>query len=89
MKVRLKRSAVEAVLMRRNWTKTMLALKAGMHRTHLSDLLGSRANPGPRTRHRLLEILGGGFDDYFEIVDDEVRAARDGRRHALPAGRRA
>ena len=47
MRVRLKRAAVEIVLVRRNLTKTALALHAGLHRTHLSDLLAGRAAPGP------------------------------------------
>jgi transcriptional regulator with XRE-family HTH domain len=68
MKVRLKRAALEAALARRNWTKSALARLAGLHRTHLSDLLAGRTSPGPRTRKRLLEALGGGFDDYFEVV---------------------
>lgn len=70
MRVRLKRAAIEAALMRRNWTKTSLAHLAGLHRTHLSDLLSGRTNPGPRTRQRILEILGGEFEDFFEIVRD-------------------
>src|SRR5579883_2188876 len=71
MRVRLKRDAVEAALVRRNWTKLSLARLAGLHRTHLSDLLAGRANAGPQTRQRLLEILGGDFDDYFEIIHEE------------------
>ena len=88
MRVRLKRAAVEIVLVRRNLTKTALALHAGLHRTHLSDLLAGRATPGPQTRCRLLEILGGEFDDYFEIEErrgpasdeDRVLAALEFRR---------
>ncbi len=68
MRVRLKRAAVETALARRNWTKSALARVTGLHRTHLSDLLAGWTSPGPRTRERLLEILGGEFDDYFEIV---------------------
>jgi len=68
MRVRLKRVAVEAALVRRNWTKTALARLAGLHRTHLSDLLSGRTSPGPHTRQRILDILGGEFDDFFEIV---------------------
>jgi len=79
MRVRLKRAAVEIVLVRRNLTKTALALHAGLHRTHLSDLLAGRAAPGPQTRRRMLETLGGEFDDYFEIEDRRGRAS-DGER---------
>ncbi|HEV2438836.1 MAG TPA: helix-turn-helix transcriptional regulator [bacterium] len=68
VRVRLKRGAVEAALARHNLTKTALARAAGLHRTHLSDLLAGRATPGPRTRARLLGILGGTFDEFFEII---------------------
>ncbi len=71
IRVRLKRVAFEAALARRNMTKTALARAAGLHRTHLSDLLAGRASPGPRTRRRLLEALGASFDELFEIVGDE------------------
>jgi transcriptional regulator with XRE-family HTH domain len=79
MRVRLKRDAVEAALVRRNWTKTTLARLAGLHRTHLSDLLAGRANAGPQTRQRLLEILGGDFDDYFEIIHERKAMTEEDR----------
>lgn len=69
-RVRLKAEAVEAALARRNITKTALAQAAGLHRTHLSDLLAGRASPGPRTRQRLLDVLCGAWDEFFEIVPD-------------------
>jgi len=72
MRVCLKRPAIEEALARRNLTKTALARLTGLHRTHLSDLLAGRANPGPQTRQRLLDILGGQFDDFFEIVEDHA-----------------
>lgn len=77
MRVRLKKAALEAVIARRNLTKTALAKRMGMHRTHLSDLLAGRTHPGPKTRERLLEALGGSFDEFFEIV--EPRRRRRGR----------
>jgi transcriptional regulator with XRE-family HTH domain len=69
MRVRLKRAALEAVIARRNLTKTALAKRMGMHRTHLSDLLAGRTHPGPKTWQRLLDALGGSFDEFFEIVE--------------------
>ncbi len=68
-RVRLKRAAVEAAIVRRNLTKTALARLAGLHRTHLSDLLAGRTSPSPRTRQRLQDALDGAFDDWFEIVE--------------------
>lgn len=69
MRVRLRQSALEAAIARRNLTKTALARKMGMHRTHLSDLLAGRTYPGPKSRQRLLDALGGTFDEFFEIVE--------------------
>jgi len=68
MQVRLKREVVEMAILRRNLTKTALARLAGLHRTHLSDLLAGRTAPGPQTRQRILDVLGGVFDDYFEVM---------------------
>lgn len=67
--VRLKAAELETALARRNLTKTAFAHLAGLHRTHLSDLLAGRVSPGPRTRQRLLDVLGGDFDEIFEIID--------------------
>lgn len=52
MRVRLRQATLEAAIARRNLTKTALAQKMGMHRTHLSDLLAGRTHPGPKTRQR-------------------------------------
>jgi transcriptional regulator with XRE-family HTH domain len=68
IRVRLKAAALEATVARRNMTKTELARLAGLHRTHLADLLAGRTNAGPRTRQRLLSVLGGDFDDWFEVA---------------------
>jgi transcriptional regulator with XRE-family HTH domain len=69
MRVRLRQAALEAAIARRNLTKTALAQQMGLHRTHLSDLLAGRTHPGPKTRQRLLDALGGTFDEFFEIVE--------------------
>ncbi len=71
VRVRLKAAALEAALARRNLTKTAFARLAGLHRTHLSDLLAGRTNPGPRTRRRLLATLNAEFDDLFEIAEKQ------------------
>ncbi len=73
MRVRLRQAALEAAIARRNMTKTALARKTGMHRTHLSDVLSGRTHPGPKTRQRLIDALGGTFDEFFEIVDGTKR----------------
>ncbi len=68
VRVRLKAAALEAELARRNLTKTAFARLAGLHRTHLSDMLPGRTRPGPRTRERLLQALEGRFDEFFKIT---------------------
>lgn len=88
MRVRLKRAAVELAILRRNLTKTALARLAGLHRTHLSDLLAGRTAPGPQTRQRLLDVLGGTFDDYFEVMRVRGRVSDAERvQQLLGAGR--
>jgi len=76
LRVRIKAAAIEEALARRNWTKTQLAGAAGLHRTHLSDLLAGRTSPGPRTRRRLLRVLGGEFDDFF-VLERKQRMDRE------------
>jgi transcriptional regulator with XRE-family HTH domain len=83
MRARLKRAAVEMAILRRNLTKTALARLTGLHRTHLSDLLAGRTAPGPQTRQRLLDVLGGDFDDCFEITRDHERSPDEGRVQQL------
>lgn len=73
MRVYLKAPAVESALARRNLTKTAFARLCGLNRTHLSDLLAGRTRPGPQTRRRLLEVLSGEFDDYFETDEGEAQ----------------
>lgn len=75
MRVRLKRAAVETAIAQRNLTKTALASQTGLHRTHVSDLLAGRTFAGPQTRRRLLQALGGTFDEFFEIIGPTRRRA--------------
>ncbi len=67
MRVRVKQDALEAALIRKNLTKTSFARLARLHRTYLSDVLADRVPPG-LVRQRILDALGGAFDEYFEIV---------------------
>ncbi len=71
----------------RSRTATAFARLVGLHRTHLSDLLAGRANPGPRTRRRLLEALNVEFDDLFEVGD--VRCGSKAQSHPLAEGWRS
>ncbi len=64
---RLRRGAIETRLVRLNWTKSELATRVGISRSHLSDLLASRKQPGPEVRARLLKALGATFDELFKV----------------------
>ena len=79
VRVRLRRSAVEMQLTRRNWTRAQFARLVGVHRSYLSDLLAGRKYVGPALRQRLLETLSATFDDLFEIIP---------ARASLPPGQR-
>ncbi len=68
LRVRLKARAFEEALARRNMTKAAFARQTGLNRTHLSDLLAGRTVPGARTQQRILNALGGTFEQFFEIV---------------------
>jgi transcriptional regulator with XRE-family HTH domain len=72
-RVRVKRDALEVALVRKNLTKTAFARAARLHRTYLSDILAGRASPGPAARQRMLDVLGGSFDDYFDIMGQGAR----------------
>jgi transcriptional regulator with XRE-family HTH domain len=67
-KVLLKTEAVERAIAALNMSKSEFARRAGLHRTHLSDLLSGRCRPGPQTRERIMAVLGGAFGDWFEII---------------------
>lgn len=76
MRFRAKRAAIEAAMARRNLTKTALAREIGYTRTHLSDVLAGRVSPGPKMQRRLLDAVGGTFDELFEIVEHGPRRKR-------------
>ncbi len=76
MRIRVRRAALEAALARRNLTMTALAREIGYTRTHVSDLLAGRVSPGPKMQQRLLDVLGGTFDELFEIVESGRRRRR-------------
>lgn len=72
----MRRAAVEAALTRRNLTKSALAREMGYTRTHVTDLLAGRVSPGPKMQQRLLDVLGGKFDEFFELVEPGRRRRR-------------
>lgn len=86
VRVRLRRNALEAQLVRRNWTRAHLAHLVGIHRSYLSDVLAGRRYVGPTLRQRLLETLGATFDDFFEII--AVRRSPPSDRKKRPSRER-
>lgn len=76
MRIRVKRAAVEAAILCRHLTKAALARDMGYTRTHITDVLAGRVSPGPKMQQRLLDVLGGTFDKFFEIVEPGRRRRR-------------
>jgi transcriptional regulator with XRE-family HTH domain len=69
MTVRVRQAALEAALARRNLTKTALAREMGYTRTHVLDVLAGRVSPGPKMQRRILDVLGGSFAEFFEVIN--------------------
>ncbi|HEX7123400.1 MAG TPA: helix-turn-helix domain-containing protein, partial [Gemmatimonadaceae bacterium] len=83
MRVRLRHDHLQLLLAKSRLTQNRWALKLGFSRGHWSDLVNGRhPYPSPKTRERLLEILGVPFEELFVIEpgatswsDVDVRAA--------------
>jgi transcriptional regulator with XRE-family HTH domain len=72
VKVKLKRTALEVAMSRKNITQRDLALKIGFSRSHLSHIISGRREPSPVLRRVILEYLPEcTFDDLFVIEETE------------------
>jgi transcriptional regulator with XRE-family HTH domain len=78
IKVKVNTAAVEKELIRRNLSQNMLAIKAGISSSYISQLISGERYPSPQTRQKLQKALQPlTFDDIFIIEDSESDS--DGR----------
>jgi len=68
MRVRLNQQRLLAFLAQSRLSQNHWALKLGLSRGHWSEIVnGKHLYPSPKTRERMLEVLGLPFDDLFEV----------------------
>src|SRR4029077_15258433 len=68
MRVRLNSKRLQEVLARKTLSQNHWAIKLGLSKGHLSNLLsGKHPFPSAHTRERLLDVTGARFDELFEI----------------------
>ncbi|HKS05935.1 MAG TPA: ADOP family duplicated permease [Gemmatimonadaceae bacterium] len=68
MRVRLNAQRLLEVLAKSRLSQNHWALKLGLSRGHWSEIVnGKHPYPSPKTRQRMLEVLGLSFDELFEI----------------------
>ncbi|HSR67713.1 MAG TPA: hypothetical protein VLU25_07210, partial [Acidobacteriota bacterium] len=72
MRVKLRHGRLAKQLARSRMSQNAWALKLGLSRGHLSNLVnGKRPYPGPATRRKLMKGLQLSFEDLFEVELDE------------------
>jgi predicted permease len=68
MRVRLNQQRLLAFVAQSRLSQNHWALKVGLSRGHWSEIVnGKHPYPSPKTRERMLEVLGLPFDELFEI----------------------
>ncbi|HWZ28946.1 MAG TPA: ADOP family duplicated permease [Gemmatimonadales bacterium] len=68
MRVRLDLEKLQSLLARSRLSQNHWALKVGLSRGHWSDIVnGKHPYPSPKTRQRMLEVLGVPFETLFAI----------------------
>ncbi|MEL7562563.1 helix-turn-helix transcriptional regulator [Dehalogenimonas sp. 4OHTPN] len=71
VKVRLKRQEFDVALVKRNLSQRRLAIKLGMSRAYLSQIVTGKRQPSAFMRERLLDFFKGySFDDLFAIEEN-------------------
>lgn len=87
MKVRLKHQKLGRIIATSSMSQNRWALKLGLSRGHLSDLVNGRhLYPSARTRRKLLQRLDLEFDELFEIELPEPQGKAKQTRGRSPAG---
>ena len=68
MRVRLKQQRLLDLIAQSSLSQNHWAIKLGLSKGHWSAIVnGKHPFPSPRTRERMLEVFGVGFDDLFEV----------------------
>src|SRR4029078_13505048 len=68
MRVRLNQQRLLAYLPQSRLRQNHWALKLGLSRGHWSEIVnGKHPYPSPKTRERMLEVLGLSFDEFVEV----------------------
>ncbi len=68
MRVRLNQQRLIEVLSQSSLTQNHWAIKLGLSRGHLSDLVnGKHPYPSPNTRQKMLDGLGLPFEELFDV----------------------
>ena len=70
-RVMVKRGDLEKALIRKNYTRKLLAYKMGVSRNYLSSIFTGKREASAAIRQRLLELFKGyTFDDLFIITEE-------------------
>ncbi len=70
-RVTVKRDDLEKALIRKNYTRKLLADKMGVSRNYLSSIFTGKREPSAAMRQRLMDLFKGyDFDDLFIITEE-------------------
>jgi predicted permease len=84
MRVRLNQQRLLAHLAQSRLSQNHWALKLGISRGHWSEIVnGKHPYPSPKTRERMLEVLGLPFDELFEVETEAPSWADTDFRRAI------
>ena len=84
MRVRLNQQRLLAYLAQSRLSQNHWALKLGLSRGHWSEIVnGKHPYPSPKTRERMLEVLGLPFEELFEVETEAASWADTDFRRAI------
>ena len=75
--VDLKAKSLKTHLARKSKSQNWLAKRLGISSGYMSQLMNGVRRPSPEKRAKILETLGGSFDDWFVIRSDSQGKASD------------
>lgn len=71
MTVRLRTAILEEYLLRSNVSRCAFARTATLSSGYLAQLLSGKRRPSGQVREKLMQASGIGFDELFQIVQEE------------------